>query len=67
MEKAASLMPVELQVCFKLKGILYLPHYNRAGKYVRPGSEDVYTRAELVMLGAERVTEPLWSRSWISG
>lgn len=67
MEKAASLMPVEMQVCYKLKGILYLPHYNRIGRYVKPGSADTYSRAELIMLGAEKVAEPLWSRSWVSG
>jgi hypothetical protein len=71
MSTKESLAEVVPQPCYELGGILYLPHYNKEHVYVSPGYPEfhtnTYTRTELVMLGAVKVMNPLWPRSWLRG
>jgi hypothetical protein len=69
MERSETKMDLEMLPCYSLRGILYVPHYNRQDKYVRPGYGrehfEEYSWMALAALGARKVMQPLWSRSWI--
>jgi hypothetical protein len=56
-----------MQPVFKLKGLVFFPHYVDKHRWVGPGSRElreVYTTTELIELGAEQQSEHLWPRSW---
>ena len=61
----AELMPTQ---CLKFGGITYLPHYQEANRYVRPGYGDIhfetFSGIELLALGAVVTVEALWPRLW---
>jgi hypothetical protein len=62
-------MDLQMLPCYSLRGVLYVPHYNRQDKYVRPGYGknhfEEYSSIALLGLGAKKLLQPLWHRSWI--
>jgi len=63
-EEKAELIP---QPIFFLRGVPYVPHYNKKHNWVGPGNEQhrkIYTTTELTEVGARLKTMMLWKRSW---
>lgn len=45
--------------------IMYVPDYKLEGQYREPGTDILYTQAELKARGAKQSRYPLWKRKWL--
>jgi hypothetical protein len=54
---------MDLEKCYRIHGITYVPHYLLRGTYVGPGNHS-FTESYLKNFGAESVRLLLWPRRY---
>jgi hypothetical protein len=65
-KKIVNLEPTYPYTAYKLRDIIYIPHYLTPDAFVGPGylkTRKKYSSAELISAGAVSVTEMLWHRT----
>ena len=62
-----SVAETVMQDVYVLNGIIYLPHYQKPGRFVHPGTDRHTSKTlaghELRDAGAVKTTHPLWPRA----
>lgn len=56
--------PKAVQATYYLYNLPWIPHYKLRGVFVSPGNKQI-TESELVMRGATRIMQPLWTRETV--
>lgn len=60
--------PRTIQLAYTLRGVIYLPHYLRKDRFVKPGCSrsqpDTWTSKQLEAHGAQALLINLWPRKY---